>query len=128
MNVVAVLIGGLVGTGLRLGVDALVPPADDGFPWSTLLINVAGSFVLGMLVSRIWPVAPVWLRAGLGAGLLGAFTTFSAVVASVFTLTRANEAGLAIVYLVVSLAAGWLAAIVGIRLGAGRPTQIGPEE
>ena len=45
-----------------------------------------------------------------------------------FTLTRANEAGLAIVYLVVSLAAGWLAAIVGIRLGAGRPTQIGPEE
>jgi CrcB protein len=128
MNVIAVIVGGLIGTGLRLAIDALLPHADDGFPWSTLLINVAGSFTLGMLVSRVWPVAPVWLRAGLGAGLLGAFTTFSAVVASAFTLTRANEAGLAVVYLVVSLAAGWLAAIVGLRLGAGRPTQIGPEE
>ena len=106
-----------------------MPPADDGFPWSTLLINVAGSFVLGMLVSRVWPVAPVWLRAGLGAGLLGSFTTFSAVVASVFTLTRANEAGLAIVYLCRQpgrrmargdrWASGW---------APGAPAQIGPEE
>lgn len=126
--ILAVLAGGLIGTGLRLGIDALLPHGDDGFPLSTLLINVSGSFVLGMLASRVWPVALVWLRAGLGAGLLGAFTTFSAVVASAFTLTRAHEAGLAIVYLVVSLAAGWLAAIAGVRLGAGRPTQIGPEE
>jgi CrcB protein len=126
--ILAVLAGGLIGTGLRLGVDTLLPHGDDGFPLATLLINVTGSFVLGMLVSRVWPVAPVWLRAGLGAGLLGSFTTFSAVVASVVTLTRAHGAGLAVVYLVVSLAAGWLAAIAGIRLGAGRPTQIGPEE
>lgn len=124
----AVLAGGLTGTALRLGIDALLPHGDDGFPLSTLLINVTGSFVLGMLVSRVWPVAPVWLRAGLGAGLLGAFTTFSAVVASLFTLTRANEAGLAVGYLAVTVAAGWLAAIAGIRLVAGRPTQIGPEE
>lgn len=126
--VLAVLAGGLTGGGLRLGIDALLPHADDGFPLSTLLINVAGSFVLGMLVSRVWPVAPVWLRAGLGAGLLGTFTTFSAVVASVFTLSRAHGAGLAIVYLVITIAAGWLAAVAGIRVGAGRPTEIGPEE
>jgi CrcB protein len=126
--VLAVLAGGLAGAGLRLGIDALLPHGDDGFPLSTLLINVSGSFVLGMLVSRVWPVAPVWLRAGLGAGLLGSFTTFSAVVASVFTLARAHEAGLAIVYLLVTIAAGWIAALAGIRAGAGRPTQIGPEE
>jgi CrcB protein len=130
--IAAVLAGGLIGTALRLGIDALLPHADDGFPLSTLLINVIGSFVLGMLVSRVWPVAPVWLRAGLGAGLLGSFTTFSAVVASVFTLARADEAGLALLYLAITLAAGWLAAALGIRLeirlGGGRPTQIGPEE
>ena len=124
----SVLMGGLAGTGLRLAIDALLPHGDDGFPLSTLLINVTGSFALGMLVSRVWPVAPVWLRAGLGAGLLGSFTTFSAVVASVFTLAREQEAGLAVGYLVITLAAGWLAAAAGIRLGAGRPTQIGPEE
>ncbi|HEX7834438.1 MAG TPA: CrcB family protein [Pseudolysinimonas sp.] len=130
--ILAVLAGGLIGTGLRLGGDALLPHSDDGFPLSTLLINVIGSFVLGMLVSRVWPVAPVWLRAGLGAGLLGSFTTFSAVVASTLTLARENQAGLAVLYLVVTLAAGWLAAALGIRLeirlGGGRPTQIGPEE
>jgi len=124
----AVLVGGLFGTGLRLAIDALLPHPDHGFPLSTLLINVAGSFALGMLVSRVWPVAPVWLRAGLGAGLLGSFTTFSAVVASGFTLTREHETGLAIAYLVITLAAGWVAAAVGIRLGAGNPTRIEPEE
>lgn len=122
----AVLVGGLCGTGLRLAIDALLPHPDDGFPLSTLLINVAGSFALGMLVSRVWPVAPVWLRAGLGAGLLGSFTTFSAVVASGFTLTREHETGLAIAYLVITLAAGWLAAAAGIRLGAGNPARIEP--
>ena len=126
--IVAVLTGGLIGTAARLGIDALLPHADDGFPLSTLLINVAGSLVLGMLVGRVWPVAPVWLRAGLGAGLLGSFTTFSAVVTSVYTLARTHEAGLAIVYLIVTLAAGWLAAGVGLRLGGGRPTRIEPEE
>ena len=126
--VLAVLIGGLAGTGLRLAIDALLPHGDDGFPVSTLIINVTGSFALGMLVSRVWPVAPVWLRAGLGAGLLGSFTTFSAVVASGFTLAREQEAGLAVGYLVITLVAGWLAAAAAIRLGAGHPTQIGPEE
>lgn len=126
--ILAVLAGGLVGTGLRLGIDALLPHADNEIPYSTLLINVVGSFALGMLVSRAWPVAPVWLRAGLGAGLLGSFTTFSAVVASAFTLTRADQGGIAVGYLSVSLVAGWLAALIGIRLGVGRPPQIGPEE
>lgn len=125
---IAVLVGGLIGTGLRLVIDGALPHGDGDFPISTLLINVAGSFALGMLVSRLWPVAPLWLRAGLGAGLLGSFTTFSAVLASTFTLSRADETALAIGYLLISLAAGWIAAGVGIRLGAGRPTQIGPEE
>ena len=85
------LVGGLVGTGLRLGIDALLPHADDAFPWSTLLINVVGSFALGVLVARVWPTAPAWLRAGLGAGLLGSFTTFSAVAVSLVALADAGE-------------------------------------
>lgn len=128
MTVIAVLLGGLLGTGLRLGIDALLPNAVDGFPTSTLLINTVGSLVLGILVARLWPTAQTWLRAGLGAGLLGSFTTFSAVAVSVFSLARLHEPGLAIGYLVTTLAAGWMAAALGIRLGGGRPTPIGPEE
>ncbi len=127
MTLVAVLVGGLVGTGLRLGIDALLPHADDQFPWSTLLINVAGAFALAALVARLWPSAPTWLRAGLGAGLLGSFTTFSALAVSLVTLSQASEWGLALTYLLASLIAGFGAATLGLFLGR-RPEPIGPEE
>ncbi len=127
MTVVAVLIGGLVGTGLRLGLDALLPHADDAFPWSTLIINIVGSFALGVLVARVWPIAPAWLRAGLGAGLLGSFTTFSALAVSLVTLTTAGNGSIAVIYLVVSLVAGLGAAFLGLRSGSG-PEPIDEDE
>lgn len=117
----AVLAGGLVGTGLRLGIDALLPHGDDGFPVSTLLINVAGSFALGMLVGRAWPVAPEWLRFGLGTGLLGSFTTFSALAASLVTLTKSGQVLVGLLYLVLSLGGGIGAAVLGLRAGRPRP-------
>jgi CrcB protein len=131
MIVVAVLVGGLVGSALRLVVDALIPHADDAFPLSTLLINLLGSLVLGVLVARLWPTAPEWMRAGLGTGLLGSFTTFSAVVASLFTLTRAGAGGLALLYLAISLAGGVAFAALGLWLGRTRShpvPEIGPDE
>src|SRR5688500_3802498 len=115
MNILAVLVGGLVGTALRLAVDALLPHGDAGFPWSTLLINVTGSFALGMLVARVWPIAPEWLRLGLGTGVLGSFTTFSALVASSFLLTASGLPLIALVYVVATLAAGIGAALLGLR-------------
>ena len=115
MNIVAVLVGGLIGTGLRLGIDALIPHGQSGFPWSTLIINVVGSFALGVLVARVWPTAPEWLRYGLGTGLVGTFTTFSAVIASLLYMLSAPLLGLA--YLVASVAGGLGAALLGLRLG-----------
>jgi len=119
MTLVAVVLGGILGTGLRLTINALVAP-DSAFPWATLLINVVGSLVLGFLVARVWPTAPAWLRAGLGTGLLGSFTTFSAVIVALLTLTAAGMSLLAIVYLLASLLLGFAAALLGIRLGAMR--------
>ena len=129
MTVVAVLLGGILGTGLRLTLDELVAP-DSAFPWATLLINVLGSLLLGYLVARVWPSAPTWLRAGLGTGLLGSFTTFSAVIVALVTLTAAGMTVLAIVYLVATLLLGFAAAWVGIRLGVRAPIDppIGADE
>jgi len=118
MTIVAVLLGGLIGTGLRLGVDAALPHSDGAFPWSTLLINVIGSFALAFLVARVWPMAPNWLRGGLGTGLLGSFTTFSALIVSLLTLTQAGVPLLALLYLAVSLVGGLGAALLGLRLGS----------
>jgi len=120
MTLVAVVLGGILGTGLRLAIDQLVVP-HSAFPWATLLINVVGSFVLGFLVARVWPSAPGWLRAGLGTGLLGSFTTFSAMIVALLTLTAAGMTVLAVAYLVASLVLGFVAALLGIRLGAPAP-------
>lgn len=116
-SILAVLIGGAVGTGLRLAIDALLPHADDAFPTSTLVINTLGALALGMLVARLWPHASPWLRAGLGTGLLGGFTTFSAVAVSLVSLTAAGQIMLAFVYLVATLVLGLGAAWLGLRLG-----------
>lgn len=118
-TVLAVLAGGAVGTGLRVGLDLLLPHAETGFPLSTLIANVVGSFLLALAVARLWPRAAPWLRAGLGAGLLGSFTTFSALAVSLTAMTRAGELPLAAGYLVLTLAAGLAAAAVGLRFGRG---------
>ena len=115
------LAGGLIGTALRLAIDAAVPHGDDGFPLSTLIINSAGAFVLGALVARLWPVAPSWMKAGLGPGLLGSFTTFSAVAVSVVSLSAAGSGMTAVAYLGLTLLFGFCAAGLGLALG-GRIT------
>lgn len=117
LPLLAVLLGGAVGTGLRLALDALVPHADDGFPWSTLVINVSGAFALAVLVARLWPIAPEWLRAGLGAGVLGSFTTFSAVAVSLVSLADAGAWADAAVFLALTIVAGLGAAWGGLAFG-----------
>ncbi|TBN58012.1 CrcB family protein [Glaciihabitans arcticus] len=111
----AVIVGALVGTALRLGVDVLV-----GTPLSTLLINIAGSFALALLVARLWPTATPVLRAALGPGLLGTFTTFSAVAVALVSLSAAGEWMPALAYLAATLIGGLAAAFLGLRLGRRR--------
>jgi CrcB protein len=121
----AVLVGGVVGTGLRLAIDTAIPHTDTAFPLSTLIINSVGAFVLGVLVARIWRTAPAWLKAGLGAGLLGSFTTFSAFAVSLVSLTSAGEGMPALAYLALTLVIGLGAAWLGLALG--RPAPVTPD-
>jgi len=117
-SLIAVLVGGALGTGLRLGLDLLVPHGDSDFPVSTLVINVVGAFALGLLTARLWPTARAWLRAGLGPGLLGSFTTFSAFAVSLVSLAASDEWMLGATYFVVTLVLGLGAAWAGLRWGA----------
>jgi len=110
---VAVVAGGIIGTGLRLALDTTLP-------FATVVINVVGSFALGYLTARVWPSAPDWLRAGLGPGLLGSFTTFSALAVSVVGLVDAGEWMPALAYLAITILGGLLAAWAGLRLGRRR--------
>ena len=90
----------------------------DGMPWSTFLVNIAGSFLLGVFVALS---ALVWspsasLRAFIAVGVLGGFTTFSAFSLDVVLLAERGRLGTAALYAAASavLAIGGLFA--GLRL------------
>jgi CrcB protein len=130
--VLAVIAGAIVGTGLRLTLDTVVPHTDTEFPVSTLVVNIAGAFTLGILVARVWvrPSTPGWVKAGLGPGLLGSFTTFSALVVSLVALASHGEWMLALAYLAASILLGFAAASAGLALGGrtARTTINGADE
>ena len=115
----AVAAGGLLGTELRYAAGLAFPETTGAIPWTTLVINVVGSFVLAALTT-FWidrPRTAFWLRAGLGPGLLGSFTTFSAVVFSVDQQFRGGFHGTWLAYLGLSLALGLGSAAAGWKTG-----------
>ncbi|BDI23200.1 CrcB family protein [Herbiconiux sp. L3-i23] len=128
-EIVAVAVGGVIGTGLRWGLDLLLPHAADEFPTSTLITNLLGTFLLAALVAGVWmrPRTPVWVKAGLGPGVLGTYTTFSAVALALVTLVDASRPGIAALYFVLSLAGGLGAAVAGIALGSRALARRAPE-
>jgi CrcB protein len=83
--------------------------------WSTVGINIVGSFLLGLLVAEHWFGRD--LREGLGVGFLGGFTTFSTFSAQVVLEVDAGEPGRAALYAVASVCGGILAAAAGYALG-----------
>lgn len=125
----AVAAGGFLGTEMRYGLGLVFPDVPGSVPWATLWINIGGSFVLAALTT-IWMARPqtaFWLRAGLGPGLLGSFTTFSAVVFSMDQLARAGEHLVWVAYLVLSLLLGLAAAGLGWRFGKVVAGVFGPD-
>ena len=126
---VAVFCGGIVGTALRWRIDSFIAHTSEQFPVSTLIVNVTGSFVLAYLVGGLWErPLPHWLKVGVGPGVLGTFTTFSAVAIAWVTLTATGHLALAVLYLVLTLAFGFAAVWAGFHLsGAIHPASAGKE-
>lgn len=112
-----VAVGGALGALAR----TLLSMAGGGSPWVTLAENVAGAFLLALLLGWSGRTRlPAWLLTGLGTGLLGSFTSMSALAADAVSLsTRAWLS--ASTYLVLSLSLSLAAAAFGLRLGARVP-------
>ncbi len=99
--------GGFLGAVTRYGVDVA---AGDVTGLGTLLVNVLGSFVLGLLVTR---VVDVRIRLLVGTGLVSSFTTYSTFAADAVALGTIAGTG----YVVGSYATGFLAAVGGLAVG-----------
>jgi CrcB protein len=117
--VILVLVGGGLGAMLREFVMLMVPNLADGFPLDILVANVVASFVLGLVTAlhrrRILSDDVNML---LGAGIMGGMSTFSSFVyGSLVLMSESLTASVvASAYVAVSLALGYLAIIVGMKL------------
>lgn len=114
--------GGAVGTALRAGIALLVHPVG-GFPVAVFGINIVGAFVLGMLLQALTAHGPDTgrrrtLRLLLGTGVLGGFTTYSALSSDSAVLLTSGGVALAFGYGLATVVLGALASWAGIALGA----------
>ncbi|RRQ19973.1 fluoride efflux transporter CrcB [Thiohalobacter thiocyanaticus] len=116
----AIALGGALGSVLRYAVSTGVHQWwGREFPYGTLVVNVLGSLLMGvlfiLLVERL-AVAPA-LRAFWLVGLLGAFTTFSTFSLETLNLMQAGELGRAAANVLLSVLLCIGAAAIGIALG-----------
>lgn len=112
---VGVAVAGGVGAALRFLVDRSVRRvAGDRFPWGVLAVNLSGALALGILTSLL-PDA-TW-RSILGTGLLGGYTTFSAVAVATVLLAEEGRTRASIAYAAVSFVGSVALAAVGLALG-----------
>jgi len=119
-HALAVFAGGFLGTLARyLLIQAHHSPTRS-VDWLLLVVNMTGSLVLGVSVTSVFARRPnaIGFRLFFATGVLGGWTTYSAIIASTITLGHQHLWGAAGVTLLVQLVGPVLAAIVGTRLGA----------
>ena len=122
----AIFVGGFAGAVARAELSRALPADDGQWPWATLLVNVAGAFLLGWFATRLQERLPLsaYRRPLLGTGLCGALTTFSAMQLELLQMLDAGHAGLAAAYASVSVLAGFAA--VAVATGLARRARLRP--
>lgn len=121
-----VFVGGAAGTAARSGLSGAAPQLP-GVPIAVLVINVVGAFLLGLLLDRLLRPGPDDvrrrdLRLLLGTGVLGGFTTYSALATDTAVLLAGGQVAAAAAYASGTLLLGLAAALAGLRCGRiGRP-------
>ncbi len=127
LRLLAIAGGGAIGTLARYGVVRNLAATSLGFPWPTFVVNVAGSFILGVIVTLVverWPPTR-FVRPFAAIGFCGGFTTFSTMVVEAVQQGQHGRVGPSALYLLASLAAGLVAAGLGITVVRGRILAIG---
>lgn len=122
----AVAAGGALGAVLRWAVVGALPGEEGGWPWGTLLVNVTGSLLIGLLVARLLTTpAPVWVRPFAVTGLLGGWTTYSALALDARGLLAEGDVLAGLGYLVATTVLGLGACLLGLRVGEARDVSSG---
>jgi CrcB protein len=119
MSYLVVFFGAGVGGALRHGINLLLPRfLGTGFPFHTLLINVAGSFLMGIIAEyfALRGHLPQHWRLFLTTGVLGGFTTFSAFSLDAALLYERGQIATAALYVIGSVALSIVGLFVGLAV------------
>ena len=118
-SLAAIAGGGALGAVLRYGANhGAMHYFGPGYPFGTIAVNIAGSFIMGMLISyfaHVWQPSPE-VKAFLVTGLLGAFTTFSAFSLDFITLWERGDEMAALVYVLASVCFAIGALMLGMAI------------
>jgi fluoride exporter len=115
-NFILVGLGGAAGSILRYVVSLML--MNRGFPLATLLVNIAGSFLIGLVLAlgiKNENFAGNW-KLFLATGICGGFTTFSAFSAENLQLLQNGKTGMSLLYIAVSIGAGIGATFLGYKI------------
>ena len=115
-----VVVAGGLGAGVRFVVDGLIRSRiRTAFPWATTVINVSGSFALGVVIgAALSNLLPPELAVVLGTGFLGGYTTFSTASYETVQLIRQRRLAASLVSGVLMLVLSVAAATLGLWLGS----------
>jgi len=115
----AAAIGAALGSLFRLQISYLIQtPSDTSFPWSTFLANVIGALLIGLIANYSKIMNSEIRRHFVVTGVLGGFTTFSAL--AVETLQMASTPLMSVSYVVATFTVGIAATHIGSLLGDRR--------
>ena len=100
-----IAIGGMAGATSRWALLEILPD-NSSWPWQIFIVNMIGSFVLGVVVSKPFQRLSPRSISALATGLCGSFTTFSMFSLDLAELLRSNQISIAVTYLGSSIIGG----------------------
>lgn len=115
-NILSIALGGIAGALCRYFLAGAINNATGaGFPWGTMIINLTGSFIIGVL-AEVFDIliVPSFARPLLMIGFLGAYTTFSTFSLETVKLFQDGEIRYAVLNILISNIGGILLVITGI--------------
>jgi CrcB protein len=117
LRILALLVGGALGTVLRYGVTVSLARIVPSFPFGVLVVNTLGSFLIGFCgaLCEVYPFSPT-LRAFLFIGLFGGFTTFSSFSLDTMELFRSGAAKTALINILLNNFSALAAVFSGFHL------------
>ena len=119
MDVLWVAAGGAAGAVSRYVVDRALTQAFGVLGLGTIVVNVSGSFALGLLAAIVMErgVLSPELRALLGIGFLGAYTTFSTFSLEAWRMVEGQAPAMAVLYIAATVVLGLSSLVAGLWLG-----------